>query len=190
MSNEEKKEFSSVEESLLPAPKTDDLKKESLEILNQIITSTDSTKTKDLTCLFNENQNKKTMLRMNKMSDLLDVITDQAMTRFTARPDEISNKELLDSMKVVSDLLEKGNKQINNVETPLIQINQQNNEVNLGDGANKGGLSRDSRERVKNTVSDLLASLGLTGMPGNTTHKEPEKEIDVIDVEAEDITND
>ena len=189
MSIEEKKELVSVEESLLPAPNTNDLKKESLEILNQIIASTDSNKTKDLTCLFNENQNKKTMLRINKMSDLLDTITDQAMTRFTARPDEISNKELLDSMKVVSELIDKGNKQINSVETPLIQINQQNNEVNLGDSNVKGGLSRDSRERVKNTVTDLLASLGLTGMP-NANKTDTQEDDTIIEVEAEEVTND
>lgn len=185
MYNDEKKE-PAQEEGLLPVVQTTDLKKESLEILNQIITSTDSTKTKDLTCLFNENQNKKTMLRINKMSDLLDVITDQAMTRFTARPDEISNKELLDSMKVVSELIDKGQKQVNSVETPLIQINQQNNEVNVGDSSIRGGLSRDSRERVKNTVTDLLASLGLTGMP-TVNNAQPEvheaEYVEVVDVE-------
>ena len=186
--NEGKKELVSAEESLLPTPNTDELKKESLEILNQIITSTDSNRTKDLTCLFNENQNKKTMLRINKMNDLLDVITDQAMTRFTARPDEISNKELLDSMKVVSDLIEKGSKQVNTqAEAPLIQINQQNNEVNLGE--TKGGLSRDSRERVKNTVSDLLASLGLTGMP-NANKTVDAEEAEIIDVEVGDEEDD
>lgn len=193
MTSDGKKDLISDEESLLPVTKTDELKKESLDILNQIITSTDSAKTKDLTCLFNDNQNKKTMLRMNKMSDLLDVITDQAMTRFTARPDEISNKELLDSMKVISELLDKGNKQINNAETPLIQINQQNNEVNLGDNTTRGGLSRDSRERVKNTVTDLLASLGLTGMPNKQSESQDIEEIEeanIIEVDMEDNTND
>lgn len=190
MVNEDKKEVNISEESLLPVPNTTELQKESLEILNQIITSTDSNKTKDLTCLFNENQNKKTMLRMNKMSDLLDVITDQAMTRFTARPDEISNKELLDSMKVVSELIDKGSKQINaQTEAPLIQINQQNNEVNVGES--KGGLSRDSRERVKNTVTDLLASLGLTGMPAKQTDiQETPINEDIIEVEAEEVEDD
>ena len=128
------------------------------------------------------------MLRINKMSDLLDTITDQAMTRFTARPDEISNKELLDSMKVVSELIDKGSKQINTqAEAPLIQINQQNNEVNMGD--TKGGLSRDSRERVKNTVTDLLASLGLTGMP-NVNKTDTQEDDTIIEVEAEEVTND
>ena len=65
----------------------------SLAILNQIITETDENKTRDLTHLFNANQNKKTMVRVNKLSNLLDTITDQALARFTARPDEISNNK-------------------------------------------------------------------------------------------------
>ena len=89
-------------------------------------------------------------------------------------------------MKVVSELIDKGQKQVNSVETPLIQINQQNNEVNVGDSSIRGGLSRDSRERVKNTVTDLLASLGLTGMP-TANNAQPEvheaEYVEVVDVE-------
>jgi len=98
------------------------------------------------------------MVRVNKLSDLLDTITDQALTRFTSRPDEISNKELFDGLKIVQDLIERGQKQVSGVnETPLITVNQQNNEVNIG-GAGSG-LSRDSRERVKSAVLGLLDSL-------------------------------
>ena len=66
------------------------LNEESKALINQIIAETDEQKVRDLTHLFNANQNKKTMARVNKLSDLLDTITDQALTRFTARPDEIS----------------------------------------------------------------------------------------------------
>ena len=134
------------------------LNQESKELLDQIITETDEQKVRDLMHLFNANQNKKTMARVNKLSDLLDTITDQALTRFTARPDEISNKELFDGLKVVQDLIERGQKQVSGAgDTPLIQINQQNNEVNVGNTANT--LNRDSRERVKAAVEGLLASL-------------------------------
>jgi hypothetical protein len=98
------------------------------------------------------------MIRVNKLSDLMDVITDQAVARFTNRPDEISNQDLMNSLKTVQDLIERGTKQAAGVqETPLIQINQQTNEVNVGDtGIN---LGRDSRERVKNAVGALLSNL-------------------------------
>ena len=134
------------------------LNQESLELINQIIAETDEQRSRELTHLFNANQNKKTMVRVNKLSDLLDTITDQALARFTARPDEISNKELFDGLKVVQDLIERGQKQVSGAgETPLIQFNQQNNEVNLGETTST--LNRDSRERVKTAVMGLLNSL-------------------------------
>ena len=134
------------------------LNEESAALIEKIIAESDDQKAKELTQLFNANQNKKTMVRVNKLSDLLDTITDQALTRFTQRPDEISNKELFDGLKIVQDLIERGQKQVSNAgETPLIQINQQNNEVKI-DGASSN-LSRDSRERVKAAVTGLLAGL-------------------------------
>jgi hypothetical protein len=145
------------EETSLCPSKPISLNEESKELIEKIIAETDASKAKDLTYLFNANQNKKTMVRVNKLSDLLDTITDQALARFTARPDEISNKELFDGLKVVQDLIERGQKQVSGAgETPLIQFNQQNNEVNLG---NSSSLSRDSRERVKAAVLGLLSNL-------------------------------
>ena len=135
-----------------------DLNAESLALISQIIAEQDEQKTRDLTHLFNANQNKKTMVRVNKLSDLLDTITDQALARFTSRPDEISNKELFDGLKIVQDLIERGQKQVSGAgEAPLIQINQQNNDVNIG--GSPSTLSRDSRERVKSAVLGLLESI-------------------------------
>ena len=149
---------------LVIIPQDFDLNEESRAIIEQIIAEKDEQKAKSLTQLFNINQNKKTMIRVNKLSDLLDTITDQALTRFTNRPDEISNKELFDGLKVVQDLIERGQKQVSGVnETPLIQVNQQTNEVNIGGAA--GSLSRDSRERVKSVVLGLLNSINNSAIP-------------------------
>lgn len=156
-----------------------DLNEESLALINKIIAETDEQKTRDLTHLFNANQNKKTMVRVNKLSDLLDTITDQALARFTTRPDEISNKELFDGLKVVQDLIERGQKQVSGAgETPLIQVNQQNNEVNIGNAASN--LNRDSRERVKSAVLSLLDSLAVKPAEYH--------DADVITVEPSEIT--
>lgn len=153
----EEQEIINEEETSLVTCKPN-LSEESLALIEKIIAESDEQKTRDLTYLFNANQNKKTMVRVNKLSDLLDTITDQALTRFTSRPDEISNKELFDGLKIVQDLIERGQKQVSGVnETPLITVNQQNNEVNIG-GAGSS-LSRDSRERVKSAVLGLLDSL-------------------------------
>ena len=145
-------------ETSLAATTDFSLNEESKALISQIIVEKDEQKSKDLTQLFNINQNKKTMVRVNKLSDLLDTITDQALVRFTSRPDEISNKELFDGLKIVQDLIERGQKQVSGAnETPLIQVNQQTNEVNIG-GATSN-LNRDSRERVKSAVLSLLSSL-------------------------------
>lgn len=139
---------------------TSTLDAESLNLLNKIIAEVDIEKTKDLTYLFNVNQNKKTMVRVNKLSELLDVITDQAIIRFTVRPDEISNKELIDGLKTVQDLVERGQKQVlGTAEAPLIQINQQTNEVKVGDTGIS--LNHESRERVKNAVLSLINGLAI-----------------------------
>lgn len=134
------------------------LNEESKALINQIVAETDDQKTKDLVALFNTNQNKKTMVRVDKLSELLDTITEQALVRFTLKPDEISNKELFDGLKIVQDLIERGQKQVSGVgETPLIQVNQQTNEVNIGNASES--LNRESRERVKSVVLDLLNNI-------------------------------
>lgn len=162
----EEKFFSIVEAGStttdLIVPKNFALNEEAKAIIEQIITEKDDRKSRDLVQLFNNNQNKKTMVRVNKLSDLLDTITDQALVRFTSRPDEISNKELFDGLKVVQDLIERGQKQVSGVgETPLIQVNQQTNEVNIG--CSTSNLNRDSRERVKSAVLSLLSSINTAG---------------------------
>lgn len=180
--SDEIKEFDNVDESTseetgLAVP-TIDLNEESLALINKIIAETDTDKTRDLTYLFNANQNKKTMVRVNKLSDLLDTITDQALARFTTRPDEISNKELFDGLKIVQDLIERGQKQVSGAgETPLIQVNQQTNEVNIG--GSPSSLNRDSRERVKAAVLGFLNSLNAQETPA---------EDDIITVEPIEVT--
>lgn len=157
-----------------------DLNKESLDIINQIVAENDIQKTKDLTYLFNINQNKKTLVRVNKLNDLLDAMTEAAVMRFTARPDEISNKELFDGLKTVQELIERGQKQVTGVqEAPLIQINQQNNEVNVG---GENNLSRESKNKVKNAVMSLLNTITADNSGINTDKK------DIIDVETIGVT--
>lgn len=153
---------------------------ESIDLLNQVIAESDSDKAKDLTYLFNVNQNKKTMIRVNKLNELLDTITDQAILRFTTHPDNISNQELLQSLKVVQEAIEHGQKQVSTQteqQAPLIQINQQS--VNVGADADK--LSRESRENVKNAVMSILSGLGVENAVIN-----PQEVIEIKDNEDDD----
>ena len=134
---------------------TSDLNAESLNILNQIIAAEDVDKTKDLTYLFNINQNKKTMVRIDSLSNLQDKLVGLLSNRVTERPDEMSNQEVMQALKVVQDIIERGTKQITGQnEQPLIQINQQTNSVNVGDEAAR--LNRDSRDKVKRAIMSIL----------------------------------
>jgi len=140
----------------LIAINTEDLNQESLAILNQLIAESDVEKTKDLTYLFNQNQNKKTMVRMDNLSKLQDLLVNEYSRRVAEKPDEISNQEIITSLKTIQDILERGQKNIvAEPEKPLIQINTQTN--NIGDGA--AGLTRDSRKRVEDAVASLINGL-------------------------------
>lgn len=166
----------SSESGALTLINANDLNQESLTLINQIIAEKDIEKTKDLTHLFNINQNKKTMIRIDKLSGLQDNLVDQFVRRIEERPDEISNKELMDGIKIVQDIIERGQKQVESVEqTPLIQFNQQNNSVNIGEGGAQ--LNKESRDRVKNAVLALLG--GLKNQPVAD---------EVVDTQVVDIT--
>ena len=144
------------EANALIAIDTSNLNAESLDILNQIIAAEDVNKTKDLTYLFNINQNKKTMVRLNTLSSLQDRLVDLFSKRITERPDEISNQEVMQALKIVQDILERGQKQVSNEpEKPLIQINTQTNNI----GTELDGLSRESRNKAKNAVMSILNSI-------------------------------
>lgn len=134
---------------------TNSLNEESASLITQIIAETDVEKTKDLTYLFNLNQNKKTMIRVNKLNELQDNLTDLAIKRVTDKPDNMTTREVMDALKTVQDLIERGTAQVVDVneQTPLITINQQNNEVHMDGEASQ---SRESREKVKNAVLDIL----------------------------------
>ena len=71
----------SSETGALTIVNADDLNRESLELINQLIAEQDIERTKDLTHLFNINQNKKTMIRIDKLSGLQDNLVDQFVKR-------------------------------------------------------------------------------------------------------------
>lgn len=127
-----------------------------LQIIKETIVENDAAKTKDLTVLFNNIQKKKAMVRVDKLNNLLDVITDQAIERFTMRPDELSNQELFQGLKTVQDLADRNQKMLldQTEQPPLIQINQQ--EVNIGTTTE---LDRVSRDKVKDAVTNILANI-------------------------------
>ena len=121
----------------------------SKNLIDQIIKEDDPEKLEDLTKLFSMNLRKKNLVRINKLTDLLELIDVEAYQRLADTPDQIKDDDLI-------KLMDKTQAAINNLENsikepqPLIQI--QNNEITL----NNSGLSRDSRRNVLEAVMSIL----------------------------------
>lgn len=104
--------------------------------------------------LFNINQSKKNALRVVKLNNLLDKVEDQAIERFEKRPDQVSNKELLEYMNVISNQIDRAQKSVDGLkDTSAIHITNQKNELNINVGPQ---LNRDSKERVMDAIAILL----------------------------------
>ena len=126
--------------------------------------------------LFNMNQSKKNALRIIKLNNLLAKVEDQAIERFEKRPDQVSHKELLEYMNVVSGQIDRAHKQVDILTaTPTINMLNQKNEVNINVGGQD--LDRDSKERVMDAISALLKQVQ------NTTMK-PESTADIVDLDS------
>lgn len=162
------------------------LNKESVKLINELIAANDMDKVKDLTYLFNVNQNKKTLARSNKLNELMDSLTDEAMNRVNKRPDEITSTELFNMMKITQELMEKGQKQAAGITdaAPLIQINQQTNTVNT-EGKS---FTKESRSKIQNAVSDILKQFGVASLQ-QTDETVVDGDV-VITKEQEDSEND
>ena len=72
--------------------------------------------------IFNLNLKKKELLRLSKLSNLQDSITDQVEQRLSKHADEFSNKDLIDYFKAFQDTITKTNKSAD--EIPVVQITQ------------------------------------------------------------------
>ena len=178
------------ESTALVTVDTSNLNAESLAILNEIIAveTTNTSKTKDLTYLFNQNQNKKTMVRLDSLNSLQDQLVGLLSKRVTERPDEISNQEVMQALKIVQDIMDRSTKNIMgaNEQAPLIQINQQDNSVNMG--TSTAGLNRESRDKVKNAVMSLLSNItdATTRPTEDIVDITPDEEVEELQDDEED----
>lgn len=124
----------------------------SKSLVDQIVDEQDPDKLKNLVSLFNVNQSKKNLVRVEMFSRLMDKISIQMMERFEKKPGEFSNKDLLDYLSAVRSAIDKNDINIDNMSTPIIQNNTQ---VNISVDA----LDRNSKERVADAVKSILSKL-------------------------------
>ena len=125
------------------------------ELKQKLLTENDLDKLDDIINIFNLNIKRKDIVRTSKLNDLQDKIADQMALRLTEKANEFSNKDLLDYFKVLQDTINKSDNSLESIDTPAIQINQQ--QINIGE---ESELNRESREKVKNAVANFLANNG------------------------------
>ena len=119
-------------------------------LTNQIIEETDPHKLEDLTNLFLLNKKKKDLARMNKLSNLLETIDDEVITRFNEDPESFNNDQLVKYMTATQQIVDTTASNIEKV--PLIQINNQKNEIHIGES----GLNKESRAKVLEVITNIL----------------------------------
>ena len=141
----------------------------------------------DLTHLFNVAQVKKQVLRTLTYNQLLDSITQQMQERLDKRADQFSNKDLLDYAKVITDSMDKAQKQIQTVDSsPMIQINQQNNTVVVEDSE----LDRESRRKIMlaaQAAMEFLKSQGTLPKENQVFEEDSENILENVNFEDEEV---
>lgn len=135
------------------------------ELEQMLINGDNIDELKDVIDLFNLNLKKKDILRSSKLSDIQDKISEQIATRIDKRANEFSNADLLNYFKVVQDIIARSDNSLENIKTPSIQINQQNN-VSI-DIDNVKKLNKESRDKVVDAVQSILAKYGSVSTPSD-----------------------
>ena len=150
-------DFLDVVKEKLPA-KIDD----SIEDLTEKITSeTDIDQLKNIINIFNLSLQKKNIVRAGRLSAIQDLITDQIEERVTKKPDEFNNQDLLAYFKTVQETILKSDISLDKIDTPSIQVTQNQLNINVH---NQDILDKDSRERVVDAIRSILKSSSTTGI--------------------------
>ena len=159
-------------------PATVDLSAERKNILDRVGKASTPKELSDLTYLFNVSLTKSEMARAGRQSDLLDKVLDVAAGRIEGKPDALTDKDLLGYMGAFQTGLDRSREVFGKdvQASPTILVNH--SEVNVS--VDKGGLDRDSRERVMDAVKGILAQLSAKPSGADAM------DADVIDADAVD----
>ena len=120
------------------------------DITNQIISEKDPNKLEDLTQLFLLNKKKKDLARINKLSNLINTIDDEVINRFNEEPENFNNDQLVKYLTATQQIIDTTTNNIEKV--PMIQINNQKNEIHIDDS----GLNKESRAKVLEVITGIL----------------------------------
>ena len=151
---------------------------EAIELSKKIAKVENKSQLDSLYDTFKINDTKKNVFRINKLNNLLDKITNEAINRFEQRPGEMSNKEIIDYMNAISNQIDRSKNTLNEIKD--INLTQVNNTVNVNIGNKETILSRESREKVIDFVKNIL----------NKSEESTDKDNVIDNVEIQENNND
>lgn len=128
------------------------------ELIDKIVTTNDKDELQSLYQQFNINNTKKNAIRIAELNQLLDKVNKEATERLTKRPEQISNKEMLDYMNAIGNQIERSQKIVDGIkDITAVQINNTHNTVNINVGDNTTAcLNKESRDKITNVISFIL----------------------------------
>lgn len=129
--------------------------------------ATDNQELEQIISIFNQNLKKKELLRVGKLSDLQDAITDQVEKRLKLHADEFSNKDLIDYFKAFQDTIQKTDSSIDSI--PQIAITQNQLNINV-----QSEFNQDERQRIMNAVRQIIAQ------SNSQVQEEAQEQLEVI----------
>lgn len=124
-------------------------------IVNQIIAEGDVNKLKSLTTNFKAFAAKKEVLRIMKLSELLDKIEDVAIDRFN-NSNLITNDQVLEFMKVTQNSIDRANKMLDDINGAPNVLGSTVNNLTIINVEDNSPQAIASRERVQKAVYNLL----------------------------------
>lgn len=128
------------------------------ELVNQLMTTNNSSDIENIINLFNFNMKKKNILRVNSYNNLLDKIIEEMSERIEKCSGEFSNKELLEYLNSIQSLAY--NKQdSNDVSIPSITLNTINMTNNI---SSLDSIDIDSRKRIQDAIQNVIRNSTVT----------------------------
>lgn len=157
------------QENLIPAELSEDqrlklkqtLNNESSALLNELSTTSDIEKTRDLTYLFNINNSKKAMVRQDSLNDVMDELVDCFKDRVVNHRDEFDNDTLIKGMSTIQGIMDK-NTTIAKADpepTNLIQINKTETNITVSTDDSKPQLTIQQRKDIDAVLSKVMKKI-------------------------------
>lgn len=122
-------------------------------LVESILDEQDPNKTKDLVDLFNWNISKKNVVRIQKLNNLYDSITDQMAERIEKRADQFSNSDLLDYVKTIQGAIDVNTKNLSQVQDPPLIVQQNNTQINV---SVNDRFDKEAKDRILAAVQATL----------------------------------